>query len=85
MARDRADAMAKGGRLGALVLLAGLAGCADADFAPFGRSGSAAPPDSLTVRRVLGEDVEPPPLLPEAGNVWPAAEAPARRLRIPTA
>ncbi len=87
MARRRATTMPPA--LLATLLAAALAGslgaCAEADFAPFGRAGTVAAPDSLTVRRVLGQDLEPPPLRPEPGNVWPAAEAPRATLQNPDA
>ncbi len=37
--------------------------------------------DSENVRRVLGNQPDPTPLTPEAGNVWPAAEGPEPTLR----
>lgn len=83
MARDRTGATTRNRGLLALLPVVLLAGCADADFAPFGRGGTAAPPDSLTVRRVMGQEIETPPLLPEPGNVWPSAESPRATLANP--
>ncbi|WP_426958564.1 hypothetical protein [Muricoccus radiodurans] len=73
------------GLLAAAALALPMAGCADADFAPFGRTGPIGAPDSLTVRRVMGTDALVEPLLPEEGNVWPAAEAPRATLANPDA
>ncbi|MFT8244591.1 hypothetical protein [Roseomonas sp. BN140053] len=54
-----------------------LVGCG-ADFAPFGRrDGALVAPDSLTVQRITGQNLNAEPLLPEDGNVWPTEE-PAR-------
>lgn len=55
-------AMALGG-------LIALAACSGGPIQP--------PVNSLTVARVMGNDVEVPPLLPESGNsVWPSEDAP---------
>ena len=86
-----------GGRLaapGMLALLVALGGCgsttgqfADGLFAaPWGGMRPNPPGDSLTVARVRGVDAQPaPPLMPEAGNVWPAEEAPRATLANPDA
>ncbi|RMI25881.1 hypothetical protein EBE87_05620 [Pseudoroseomonas wenyumeiae] len=44
-----------------------------------------APVDSLTVARVMGQDVAVPPLLPIAGSVWPAQEPPRGTIGNPNA
>lgn len=44
-----------------------------------------APVESLTVARVMGQDVEVPPLLPIAGSVWPAEETPRGTIGNPDA
>jgi hypothetical protein len=45
-----------------------------------------APVESLTVARVMGRDVEVPPLLPERGNsVWPSEDAPRGTIGNPDA
>jgi hypothetical protein len=63
-----------------------LGGCfGDIDMAPFGRRDAIGAADSLTVRRVMGTDVEAPPLQPEPGNVWPGEEAPRATLQNPDA
>ncbi len=64
-----------------------LGACASADFtlpdfgldrltAPFMGPTNVVADDSLTVQRVRGGNPTVEPLLPEAGNVWPEAEAP---------
>ena len=64
-------AMALGG-------LALLAACGSTPIQP--------PVDSLTVARVMGRDVEVPPLLPESGNsVWPSEDAPRGTIGNPDA
>ncbi len=64
-----------------LALLAG--GCAGVDLAPFGRRQAFQPADSATVQRITGRIDTIEPLLPEDGNVWPAAEAPRATLANP--
>ncbi|MDQ1079469.1 hypothetical protein [Pseudoroseomonas cervicalis] len=58
-------------RLAGLALLAGLTGCGASSFTG---ARDTVPTDSLTAQRILGQPVEVPPLLPVAGNVWPAGE-----------
>ncbi|MCR0981646.1 hypothetical protein [Roseomonas populi] len=67
------------------LLLGGCFGLGDIDMAPFGRTDPIGAPDSLTVRRVMGTELDVPPLLPEPGNVWPAEEAPRATLQNPDA
>jgi hypothetical protein len=52
-------------------------------FMPWGGTRPASPGDSLTVQRVRGVTATSEPLLPEAGNVWPAPEAPRATLMNP--
>lgn len=52
-----------------------LAGCGTyREMTSFAGPQAAAPADSLTAQRVLGQDPAFEPLKPETGNVWPAAE-----------
>jgi hypothetical protein len=44
-----------------------------------------APVDSLTVARVMGQQVDVPPLLPAAGSVWPEGESPRGTIGNPDA
>ena len=48
----------------------------DSLWSPFMGPTNVVASDSLTVQRVRGSDPPVEPLVPEAGNVWPAAEAP---------
>lgn len=48
----------------------------DSLWSPFMGPTNVVASDSLTVQRVRGADPTVDPLVPEAGNVWPAAEAP---------
>ncbi len=52
-------------------------------FMPWGGTRPDSPGDSLTVQRVRGVTATAEPLLPEAGNVWPAPEAPRATLMNP--
>lgn len=76
------DDMHRIARLAAVpLLLAGLAACAGADMAPFGRTTVGVAEDSPTIRRVRGLEAETAPLAYEPGTVWPAPSAePARAL-----
>jgi hypothetical protein len=74
------------GRLAPLALALALPACAALDVSPpWAPSSATAPEDSLTVQRVVGAEPEVQPLLPEGGNVWPAAEAPRATLADPEA
>jgi hypothetical protein len=66
-------------RMAAVGALAALAACAGRPLE--------APVDSLTVARVMGQQVEVDPLLPVAGSVWPSAadEGPRGTLGNPDA
>lgn len=71
-------------RLAALpLLLCGLAACAGADMAPFGRTTAGVQEDSPTVRRVRGLEAETTPLSYEPGTVWPAPSAEPARALLP--
>jgi hypothetical protein len=65
------------------LLLSGLAACAGADLAPFGRTTAGVQEDSLTVRRVRGLEAETTPLTYEPGTVWPAPSAEPPRALLP--
>jgi hypothetical protein len=65
------------------LLLSGLAACAGADLAPFGRTAAGVQEDSPTVRRVRGLDAETAPLSYEPGTVWPAPSAEPPRALLP--
>lgn len=64
-------------------LLSGLAACAGADMAPFGRTTAGVQEDSPTVRRVRGVETEIAPLTYEPGTVWPAPSAEPARALLP--
>jgi hypothetical protein len=64
-------------RLAAVGTLAALAACAVRPVE--------APVDSLTVSRVMGHDIEVPPLLPQSGSVWPEQEGPRGTIGNPDA
>jgi hypothetical protein len=63
-------------RMVAVGALAALAACS---------TQAEAPVESLTVARVMGQDVEVPPLLPIAGSVWPSQESPRGTIGNPDA
>ncbi|MFN6953652.1 MAG: hypothetical protein ACK4PG_02530 [Acetobacteraceae bacterium] len=65
------------------LLLSGLAACAGADMAPFGRATAGVQEDSPTVRRVRGLEAETAPLTYEPGTVWPAPSAEPARALLP--
>lgn len=65
------------------LLLSGLAACAGADMAPFGRTTAGVQEDSPTVRRVRGLEAETTPLTYEPGTVWPAPSAEPARALLP--
>lgn len=58
----------------------GLAGCTGSPALPGTGPGLNRPTtDSMTMRRVAGEDEPFEPLRSEAGNIWPGADQAARR------
>jgi hypothetical protein len=73
--------IARAGVLSLLVL--GLAACAGADMAPFGRTTVGVQEDSETIRRVRSPGPDAAPLTYEPGTVWPAPSAETPRALLP--
>ncbi|MGK7869042.1 hypothetical protein [Falsiroseomonas sp. E2-1-a20] len=71
--------------LGVALLLAGCTGggLGASPWSPFMGPTSVVDADSLTVQRVRGTNPPVEPLVPEAGDVWPAQEAPRGDLSNP--
>lgn len=84
MTAQGSDDMHRIARLAAVpLLLVGLAACAGADMAPFGRTTAGVAEDSPTIRRIRGLEAETAPLVYEPGTVWPAPSAEPARALLP--
>ena len=72
-------------RIASLVLVLALGGCVSDTWwnPPFTGGTNPHKPagDSETMRRVMGEPVEPPPLTPQAGDIWPGPLPPTPTLQ----
>jgi hypothetical protein len=76
--------MSRIARAGVLsLLMPGLAACAGADMAPFGRTTVGVQEDSATIRRVRSPGQDATPLTYEPGTVWPAPSAETPRALLP--
>jgi hypothetical protein len=64
-------------RIVAVAALTALAAC--------GGSPALVPVESLTISRVMGQDVEVPPLLPQSGSLWPTEDTPRGTIGNPDA